>query len=701
MIGKQSKRQTGLALLLFLLIMMGLGGIALTGVTQKALKQVEDRRFKHNERVLKEAKQALLMFAYNYPVTQNNGPGRLPCPDNDNDGNIGSSPDCDLVGRLPWLDVRLNIPELKDASGETLWYAVSREFQNYAPSEVGANTNGYTVVNSDSLGTISIFDQTGSIIYDGAVSGVAAVIIAPGSAISRDNDNNGIYETPQLRGTEVQKNDPENYLDTFSGFDNSNFLDGFSALANGFILGPIRETRQASPAVNTVVVNDQMVVITTKEVIEMAEKATLDAYRTTIKDYLTNTGGVYPWLYNYEGVTDVDSNYYPAYLEADGGFATELSTNLGDVGRIPSFQGYFTEADSQPIVSKLSGSIVMSYFPQSIEVGHSGGSGVFKFYYSNNSDPVAAHTLTFQTVNKLDDLQFVELAPNDHGRLKGTVTVNQSFSHEIYFWDRQVQPFGDWQMCDGDAASFTDCNRDEANFPAPSGPNKIDQMILKITLTMAFNAEDVVEFDTNYDAPPVVLHPIAASNLGHAQVSATFDGAAVIAMPTLTASFEIDDEYNSDDTTFNVTNFGPLDDLDDLTLDSLTLGLRYYPELPSWAFTDGWHNSIMMAYAFAYQPDGTGTDCTEGIDCIEINGFPGNQDNKKSLLIIAGEHDWIDGDAASQPVVAADTFFTDEVNDIFNLENSDLDSTFDIRSVGDASAFGDTKLDKILVIDEL
>ena len=39
-----------------------------------------------------------------------------------------------------------------------------------------------------------------------------------------------------------------------------------------------------SPSVNSIVVNDQIIVITAAEVIEMAEKATLQAYRDSIND---------------------------------------------------------------------------------------------------------------------------------------------------------------------------------------------------------------------------------------------------------------------------------------------------------------------------------------------------------------------------------------------------------------------------------
>jgi hypothetical protein len=734
MFGRQANDQSGFALLIFLVVMMGLGGIALTGITQNALKQVEDKKFRHNERVLKEAKQALLMFAYNYPVTHSGqGPGRLPCPYDQipigaGSGYSGTISDaiCEAVGRMPWSHTDLQLPEFKDADGEHLWYAVSEDFDN----------NATAIINSDTTGTISIKDQTGNVIYDGSVSGIAAVIIAPGPAIIIDDDDNGSLNYQQVRNrndpTDIVNFAPKNFLDSAYGgtaLSENNFSFTNFAL-NGFISGPILDGS------NTLLINDQIIIIRDDEVIAMAEKATLDAYRTAIKDYLANTGGVYPWLYNYNlparcdggvspesGITQAIcflnggnwrviveylTSLYPALAdfndpdtvdnyptnpdpEVDG----ELIAYLGNMGRIPStFQDYFTDADSQPIESKLSGSIVMNYPLTS--VGHSGGSD---FLFNDGK-----HTLAFQTANKLNNVMFVDLL-GQNGQLKGTVTAFEQFSHVTYFWDDSSLPTGRWTMCLDGADVLSDCNRNGAGIPDISvSNNATDSEILRITLTMTFNFGDVVNFDADYNTTPPVISPrIAASNSSHAQIAGTFNGGDVIfgTLPPLTASFEVDDQYDVGDSTFVASNSGTLDNVSDLTLDSITLGLRYYPVLPGWAFDNGWHNSVQMAYAAAYRPDQIGIDCTEGTDCIAINGFPGNQDNKKSLLIIAGEHDWIDGDAAPQPVVAADTFFTDEVDDIFNLENSDLDSTFDIRSVRDPSALGDTQLDKILVIDEL
>ena len=152
MTGRPQCLQRGYALLLMLLLLMGAGGAVLAGFTQQARQEAEAQRYAHNQRVLREAKQALLMYAYNYPEFNNEGPGRLPCPDTDNDVN-GLPGDggpltiaiCTSVGRLPWGDPDLGFFDARDASGERLWYAVSDSFYNLG---------GGPVINSDSTGSI-------------------------------------------------------------------------------------------------------------------------------------------------------------------------------------------------------------------------------------------------------------------------------------------------------------------------------------------------------------------------------------------------------------------------------------------------------------------------------------------------------------------------------------------------------------------
>jgi len=270
--------QSGYVLVMLLLALMAMGGVVIAGYSQGIRQAAEQSRYEKNQRLLEEAKQALLMYAYNYPTdTPGRGPGRLPCPDTDNDGIPDPSSNCingaAIVGRFPNLDPDLNLysdlnTRRTDASGEDLWYAVSSSFANNKPPLTD-------IINSDSTGTITLFDQSGSLIYDGAAAGIAAVIIAPGPITRRDNDGNGTYEFVQLRGTPLQRVDPRNYLDTApGGFDNSLFNNGVNNNVDGFILGPIYD-----PNINEYVVNDQLIVITADEVVAMAQKSVLKPTR--------------------------------------------------------------------------------------------------------------------------------------------------------------------------------------------------------------------------------------------------------------------------------------------------------------------------------------------------------------------------------------------------------------------------------------
>ena len=326
------KNQAGYMLILMLVVLMGIGGVVAAGFTQGVKQQADHERYLHNQRVLREAKQALLQYAYNYPQFNGEGPGRLPCPDTDNDGNPGDAGPLDLaicesVGRFPWKDSGMQFYDARDASNERLWYAVSDNF---------FNLGGGPVINSNSTGTITIHDQAGVRLYDGSVAGIAAIIIAPGPAIER----NGVM---QNRAADV--NDPTHYLDVFGALDNADFTN--TSPVDGFVLGPIDDR-----AADSIIVNDQMILVTAEEIIAVAEKATLQAYRQAMIAYSDRIAGdvgappapwtrYYPWLFNYN-VANIDD--YPS----DPVFATERANFLGNAGRIPSiYTDYFTETGSQ------------------------------------------------------------------------------------------------------------------------------------------------------------------------------------------------------------------------------------------------------------------------------------------------------------------------------------------------------------------
>ena len=723
---RRHSRQAGYALILMLVALMGIGGVIITGFTQGVKQEAEHERYLHNQRILKEAKLALLQYAYNYPTNNSGrGPGRLPCPDTDNSGSPNSSFNCisglAMVGRFPSDEPDLDFYDAKDASGARLWYAVSKNFANTI-SPVNLD-----VINSATQGSITLVDQSGGIIYDGAVAGIAAVIIAPGAILKRDENADGTYEYTQLRNTDPQKRDPRNYLDTFDGFDNSVFTNGGNGDADGFILGPVFDSAQSM-----IVVNDQLIIVTAEEVIAMAEMAVLEAFRDAIKAYLANVGciggigtneasclanggvgwnPVYPWLYNYRDVLNTVqlSDFYPARspfeLDPDLNPGTD-DGYLGNYGRIPStFAEYFTEVDSQLIGSRLSGSLSLidpgatdtyvlteTYCKDGCPQG-TGGPKTFQHDLVDDGP-----LLEFLTTQILTDVGFVDIDPNvvgDDGRFTATFPADESFTFEVYFWDEDDSPTGVWTACPDGADELSDCSRDSGGNPTPGVANGLKARILHMTVKLDFSGAEDFEFD--YTTLPTITWS-RASGASHAWITGIYPADAIVSFPgVLSATYKFERHWHvgdsqsildPDDSTFasgdvNMTGF---------SLANVNLGMRYYPELPNWAFVNGWHDSIRMAYADTYLPS-VATDCDPLMlppvtdDCLSLPDERGAPSNIASVLVIAGEHDWVD-DNADAPVIVG---LEDELRDVFDDGNQDNNRTF-------STVRGN---DKILVIEEL
>ena len=172
-------RQRGAVLLtLFLVVFAVAATVFLASVDTHA---VEVREFKDLRAEMEKAKQALIAYAAMHPglgldhdgdsFTDDEGPGRLPCPDIDNDGLTESGvSDCtdNVRGRLPEkITIGSNTMFLNDtyaSKDQQFWYVVAPAFKEITSNDVNHQTTG----------TLSI---------DG-VSGYAAVIIAPGEALA-------------------------------------------------------------------------------------------------------------------------------------------------------------------------------------------------------------------------------------------------------------------------------------------------------------------------------------------------------------------------------------------------------------------------------------------------------------------------------------------------------------------------------------
>ena len=263
-LNKPSSKQGGIALIIFALILV----LATTTffVSQLDGNNIKIERDKKTVAALAEAKAALLGFgAQSGAALGSARPGELPCPDINNSGVEAASCNGNVVGRLPWKTLGIN--DLRDGDGERLWYAVSTKFIK--------NPRTYPL-NSETQGTITVRDTSGTIINDGSLSsGLVAVVISPSVAIKRQDG------VTQMRDTPVNQNNAINYLDIALGEDNSNFINGN---INGLIKGPVEDIS------GNVILNDKLISITQDELMAVVEPRVIAAVSNALLDFYC--GGV-------------------------------------------------------------------------------------------------------------------------------------------------------------------------------------------------------------------------------------------------------------------------------------------------------------------------------------------------------------------------------------------------------------------------
>lgn len=311
--------QRGAALLLFLLL-IGVGALAVfvTGLN-RATQQLERDRITNE--ALAQAKAALIGYAASRDLSgSSKRPGDLPCPDNHPIGDpLEGSPstpcNSNALGRLPWK--KLGLPDLRDSSGERLWYAVSVNFKDSTATPCNPST-GVGCLNSDTNGTITVRNHNGDFVNNGTDGTAAiAVVIAPGAALTRED---GFV---QARGP-GEYGVAKNYLDIGGGEDNANFVDND---INGFIQGDIRNV-----AMN-IILNDHLITISPSDLMPVLEKRVLGEVQICLTEYAIETSpfnnqGRYPWA--------VSLSAFPSYSD---------SSNVR-FGRIPDTPFGNTQTDS-------------------------------------------------------------------------------------------------------------------------------------------------------------------------------------------------------------------------------------------------------------------------------------------------------------------------------------------------------------------
>ncbi len=248
-------RQAGVALLAMLLLVLTAASYLLlnklNGHTNRFVRAAD------SQRALKQAKQALLAYAMNYPELHNKqlkGPGFLPCPDQDNDGQsdpggCSSSGRQASIGRLPFR--LLGIEDVRDSHGERLWYVVSNNFIN--------RQSDYTIINSETPGLLSM----------AGVDDIVVIIIAPGAPVAG--------QTERARPGNI--NSSAYYLE--------------HRLAAGDALFGRMDVVAAAES------NDQLITITRAELMAMVGRRVLSEVRHALQDYTAAGGDVhyaYPWL---------------------------------------------------------------------------------------------------------------------------------------------------------------------------------------------------------------------------------------------------------------------------------------------------------------------------------------------------------------------------------------------------------------------
>jgi hypothetical protein len=203
-------RERGIAMIAILTLIALVGIYLLVTQLRNATGFTAERR-NHNAQVLSQAKQALIGWVAQRAALAGEGnPGRLPCPehpaypgDPTKEGiaapAVGiSSPNCTMVGRLPWRT--LGIDKLVDSSNEPLWYVVSPGTWSLQSSSTQLK------INSNTLGALTV---------DGTPNAAVALIIAPGAAMNVQAAT-GCTARAQTRSAPAPGMNPLDYIECFN-----------------------------------------------------------------------------------------------------------------------------------------------------------------------------------------------------------------------------------------------------------------------------------------------------------------------------------------------------------------------------------------------------------------------------------------------------------------------------------------------------
>lgn len=279
------KSQQGAALLLLmLLVLIGVSSVVMVNLSNPSghLMQTDD-----SMKNLRKARELLLGWAVSHP----DRPGLLPLPDLNGDGNYDGNSDClntplnaaSLLGKFPWRTQEAPCPtpfrgigsNPADATGETLWYAVS------ANVVYNAATGQYPKINSElrstNTGWLTVIDESGVVLSNR----VAFVLLAPAGTVPG-----------QVRGGATPS--ASQYLDsvTVNGQTQSN-----SDLDQIFVRAKTQDS-----------FNDLLIYVTIDELIARVGNRMLRDLKSCLDSYALANASVYPWPEAIDAAVNGNSN---------------------------------------------------------------------------------------------------------------------------------------------------------------------------------------------------------------------------------------------------------------------------------------------------------------------------------------------------------------------------------------------------------
>ncbi len=578
-------------------------------------------------RSLERAKQALIAFALTVPersaAVPRPGPGYLPCPDLDNDGDAEGACGGGLavpIGRLPYET--LEEERLLDDSGQPLWYALSPNFRNIAAR--------YTPLNSEITDA-----QPGvqMLTLDNNITDVVAVIIAPGPGLGNQQ-------------RQLAPNLVTNYLEN----DNSN---GDAS----FISGLIND--------NGLTFNDRVIAITRQELMAAVEKRVLAEINLAMTNYRNSFGAgneSLPWLspFNdpslstYTGVPGTWNGHLPIHNVGqayNSGAVTNTWSNLtggvysNQTGTVPDDSCFRNTACTEdPLIEPFTAPLTMDdpftcIWSNANAFNCTGTATVSRDYCWPSGllcviiSQTLVRTYTY-SINTIDDGTHVTSSsdtntePRTRNFNTAGVPIPISTSLSIDIQDQILVPL---PIC-----ALIQLFLDPGWVCHVAGPRG--------GATLTLNPGDTADLlltgiDFHLDA--VGIDQNADGDFVDAGIDANVDG----------------DFFDAGDTPPDVP-----------------------PDLPPWLITNQWHWQILLAYpgseavpgAFNAAAPGSGPGvCNIGADCLTMTATIGasvNQvDNRvRAVAIVAG-----------QDLDAIDPRPNADITDYYDQDNSDLDITYD------------------------